>query len=318
MHRVILIIMLTTLVGMISYSWSSKEPETSPPLVQHGGVSDFTEDRPLTASHIADNRTNTSYPTDKPESFDHVVFAEQLLDLKGKALFSELNQFWGLCQQASSCKAQLILLQGELPSEWFELLSHYPTLSAEWKSVESTMPLESIETLEERVRVFEQSAQQVWGELAHQLFSDQFAHLNFTLSASLIKEVEATEFVSHYQNLLVEWEGQAEVLNADTAAKKYELAISLLPSSLSPTERVSIKRELQETYLDESQASNIVAREQQVAQQQQTVATYHEQFAQLKSSLDVLRSTSHRDWSTQEWDNYYQQQVSSFRENFFK
>ena len=116
----------------------------------------------------------------------------------------------------------------------------------------------------------------------------------------------------------MEWDGQAEVLNADTAVKKYELAISLLPSSLSPTELVSIKKELQDTYLDESQANNIVAREQQVAQQQQTVATYHEQLAQLKSSLVVLRSTSHRDWSTQEWDNYYQQQVSSFRENFFK
>ncbi|WP_434567192.1 chromosome partitioning protein ParA [Vibrio chagasii] len=310
--------MLTTLVGMISYSWSSKEPETSRPFVEHGGVSDFTEDRPLTISHIDDNRTSISYPTDEAESFDHVVFAELLLDLEGKALFNELDQFWGLCQKTSNCREQLALLQDELPSEWFELLSHYPTLSAEWKSVESTMPLESIETLEERVRVFEQSARQVWGELAHQLFSDQFAHLNFTLNASLIKEVEATEFVSHYQNLLMEWEGQAEVLNADTAAKKYELAISLLPSSLSPTELVSIKRELQETYLDESQANNIVAREQQVAQQQQTVATYHEQFAQLKSSLDVLRSTSHRDWSTQEWDNYYQQQVSSFRESFFK
>ena len=318
MQRVILIIMLTILVGMVGYSWSSKEPKTTYSSVEYEHVSAPIEARPVTISHIDDNRTNTSYPTDEPESFDHVVFAEQLLDLKGKTLFSGLNQFWGLCQQASSCKAQLSLLQDELPSEWFELLSHYPTRSAEWKSVESTMPLESIETLEERVRVFEQSAQQVWGELAHQLFSDQFAHLNFTLSASLIKEVEATEFVFHYQNLLMEWESQAEVLNAETAVKKYELAISLLPSSLSPTELVSIKRELQETYLDESQANNIVAREQQVAQQQQTVATYHEQFAQLKSSLGVLRSTSHGDWSTQEWDNYYQQQVSSFRENFFK
>ena len=318
MHRVILIIMLTTLVGMISYSWSSKETETSPPMVEHGSVSDSTEDRPLTTHHIADNRTNTSYPTDEPESVDHIVFAEQLLGLEGKALLNTLDQFWLQCQQASNCREQLTLLQDELPSEWFELLSHYPTLSAEWKSVESTMPLESIETLKERVRVFERSAQQVWGELTHQIFSDQFAHLNFTLSASLIIEVEATEFVLSYQNLLMEWEGQAEVLNADTAAKKYELAISLLPSSLSPTELVSIKRELQETYLDESQASNIVAREQQVAQQQQKVATYHEQFAQFKSSLDVLRSTSHRDWSSQEWNSYYQQQISGFRESFFK
>ena len=318
MQRVILIIMLTILVGMVGYSWSSKEPKTTYSSVEYEHVSAPIEARPVTISHIDDNRTNTSYPTDEEEPFDHVAFAEQLLNLEGKTLFSTLNQFWALCQQASNCKAQLSLLQDELPSEWFELLSHYPTLSAEWKSVESTMPLESIETLEEKVSVFKQSALQVWGELAHQLFSDQFAHLNFTLSASLIKEVEATEFVSHYRNLIMEWDGQAEVLNADTAVKKYELAISLLPSSFSPNELASIKTELQEIYLDDSQANNIVAREHQVAQQQQTVATYHEQLAQLKSSLVVLRSTSHRDWSTQEWDNYYQQQVSSFRENFFK
>ena len=318
MLRVILIIMLTILVGMVGYSWSSKEPKTTYSSVEYEHVSAPIEARPVTISHIDDNRTSISYPTDEAESFDHVVFAELLLDLEGKALFNELDQFWGLCQQTSNCREQLALLQDELTSEWFELLSHYPTLSAEWKSVESTMPLESIETLEEKVSVFKQSALQVWGELAHQLFSGQFAHLNFTLSASLIKEVEATEFVSHYRNLIMEWDGQAEVLNADTAVKKYELAISLLPSSFSPNELASIKTELQEIYLDDSQANNIVAREHQVAQQQQTVATYHEQLAQLKSSLVVLRSTSHRDWSSQEWDSYYQQEISGFRENFFK
>ena len=318
MQRAILIIMLTILVSMVGYSWSPKEPKTSYSSAEYEHVSAPIEERPVTISHIDDNRTNTSYSTDEAEPFDHVAFAEQLLDLEGKTLFSTLNQFWALCQKASNCREQLTLLQDELSSEWFELLRHYPTLSVEWKSVESTMPLESIETLEEKVSVFKQSALQVWGELAPQLFSDQLAHLNFTLSASLIKEVEATEFVSHYRNLLMEWDGQAEVLNADTAAKKYELAISLLPSSLSPTELASIKTELQEIYLDEAQANNIMARDQQVAQQQQTVATYHEQLAQLKSSLYVLRSTSHRDWSSQEWNSYYQQQIYSFRESFFK
>ncbi len=104
MQRVILIIMLTILVGMVGYSWSSKESETSLPLVEHGGVSDFTEDRPLTASHITDNRTNASYPTDEPEYFDHVVFSEQLLDLKGKTLFSELDQFWGCANKLADAR----------------------------------------------------------------------------------------------------------------------------------------------------------------------------------------------------------------------
>ncbi|CAH6927251.1 Chromosome partitioning protein ParA [Vibrio chagasii] len=318
MQRVILIIMLTALVGMISYSWSSKTPVTSTALVEQEAVAQQSDDYPLIENHETERQQDALRQPDLPVTIDGKAYAEQLVSLEGKSLFSEFDQFWAQCEQANNCKVQLSQLESELPKEWFELLSSYPALYSEWKTMESTIPLDSVDDLEARVALFKQSAQQIWGELAHQLFSDQFAHLDLTLSAKAVNSIEANEFTLHYQKLLSQWQSKAEALNVETKAQQYELAMSLLPSSFSPTELASIKAELQEIYLDESQASNIVAREQQVAKQQQTVATYHEQFAQLKSSLDVLRSTSHRDWSTQEWDTYYQQQVSGFRETFFK
>ena len=123
--------------------------------------------------------------------------------------------------------------------------------------------------------------------------------------------------MANYQDLLSEWQNNTDTLNAETQLQKYELAVSLIPSSYSPADLVSVKADLQEAYLDETQASNIAAREQQVAQQQQTVMSYHEQLDQLKATLGSQRSSSYATWSQQDWDSYYQQQVTDFREQFF-
>ncbi|CAK1715107.1 Chromosome partitioning protein ParA [Vibrio crassostreae] len=322
MHRVILILMLVAVTSIVGYSWSSKSIETSQSSAQH------TE-----AKQHASNTAEEDSPTSKTASFsgnrvsqgkrvqaDNLhgkAYAENLTELEGKKLLDELDEFWTLCQQVGNCTEQLAQLKSELPSIWFELLSNYPQLAVDWQLTQSTIPLESIETLEERVALFKQSAQQVWGELAHQLFADQFAHLGFTLDANTLKENEASQFLANYQGLLSAWQNNTDTLNAETQLQKYELAVSLIPSSYSPAEIVSVKADLQETYLDEMQASNITAREQQVAQQQQTVMTYHEQLDQLKAILGSQRSSSYATWTQQDWDSYYQQQVTDFREQFF-
>ncbi|MFL9777886.1 chromosome partitioning protein ParA [Vibrio cyclitrophicus] len=314
--------MLVLTASIIGYSWSSKTNETPLSSAQH------TEAKPrVPTTTVDDNSTPTAIASSEntasqnkqaeAESSGGETHVENLSELEGKALFDELDEFWTLCQQVGNCTEQLAQLKSELPIEWFELLSDYPKLSADWQVRESTIPLESIETLEERVALFKQSAQQVWGELAHQLFADQFAHLDFTLDANTLKENEASQFLANYQDLLSEWQNNTGTLNAETALQKYELAVSLIPSSYSPAEIVSLKADLQETYLDEMQASNITAREHQVAKQQQTVMTYHEQLDQLKATLDSQRSSSYATWTQQDWDSYYQQQVSDFREQFF-
>ncbi|MGB1974178.1 MAG: chromosome partitioning protein ParA, partial [Vibrio toranzoniae] len=119
------------------------------------------------------------------------------------------------------------------------------------------------------------------------------------------------------QDLIAEWESKTGTLNAETQSQKYELAVSLLPNNYRSTELATIKAELQETYLDAEQANNIAAREQQVAQQHQAVRAYHEQLDQLKATLDSQRSSNYATWTQQEWDSYYQQQVTDFREQFF-
>ena len=314
--------MLVLTTGIIGYSWSSKTTETTLASAQH------VEAKPRVSKTTADdNSTPTATaslensPLESKQahagSMDGEAYAENLTELEGKALFDELDGFWALCQQRDDCTEQLARLKSELPNMWFELLSDYPLLAVDWQLTQSTIPLESIETLEERVALFKQSARQVWGELAHQLFADQFAHLDFTLDANTLEENEASQFLANYQDLLSEWQNNTGTLNAETQLQKYELAVSLIPSSYSPAEIASVKADLQETYLDETQTSNITAREQQVAQQQQTVMSYHDQLDQLKATLDSQRSSSYATWTQQDWDSYYQQQVTSFREKFF-
>ncbi|MFI3274264.1 chromosome partitioning protein ParA [Vibrio sp.] len=315
--------MLVAMTSIVGYSWSSRSIEAPHSSVQHTEakqrVSKTTDDYSPTTNTagFSDNRVSQGKQA-QTENLNGKAYAENLIYLEGKALLDELNEFWTLCQQADNCTEQLAQLKPELSMEWFELLSDYPNLAADWQVRESTMPLESVDSLEARVELFKQSAQEVWGELAHQLFADQFAHLDFTLSTDTLAEVEATEFVSHYQTLLSEWETKTGTLNAETPAQQYELAVSLLPNSYNSAELATIKAELQDTYLDAAQADNIAAREQQVAQQQQTVTTYHDQLDQLKSSLNSQRSANHANWDTQQWNDYYQQQITEFREQFFE
>ncbi|MDL5028095.1 chromosome partitioning protein ParA [Vibrio sp. TMPB1044] len=314
--------MLVLTTGIIGYSWSSKSTETPLSSAQHTEakqrVSTTTaDDNSMPTATASSENAASQNKHAEAESSGGETHVENLSELEGKALFDELDGFWALCKQRDDCIEQLARLKSELPSIWFELLSDYPQLFVDWQLTQSTIPLESIETLEERVALFKQSARQVWGELAHQLFADQFAHLDFTLDANTLEENEASQFLANYQDLLSEWQNNTATLNAETQLQKYELAVSLIPSSYSPAEIASVKADLQETYLDETQTSNITAREQQVAQQQQTVMSYHEQLDQLKATLDSQRSSSYATWTQQDWDNYYQQQVSDFREQFF-
>ncbi|PMN25614.1 chromosome partitioning protein ParA [Vibrio splendidus] len=315
--------MLVAVTSIVGYSWSSKTNETPLSSAQHTEakprVSATTDDDNSTPTATASSENSASHSNQaQAGALDGKILAENLSEFEGKALFDELDGFWKLCQQRDDCTEQLARLKSELPSIWFELLSDYPQLSVDWQLAQSTIPLESIETLEDRVALFKQSAQQVWGELAHQLFADQFAHLDFTLDANTLEENEANQFLANYQDLLSEWQNNTGTLNAETQLQKYELAVSLIPSSYSAVEIASVKADLQDAYLDEAQASNIAAREQQVAQQQQTVMSYHEQLDQLKATLGSQRSSSYATWTQQDWDSYYQQQVTDFREQFFR
>mgnify|MGYP000120825371 CR=1 FL=1 len=198
--------MLVAVTSIIGYSWSSKSIEAPYSSVQHTEVeqhvSKATDDYSPTSNSTGLSDNSVSQGKEVQTENEHgKAYAEDLIELEGKVLLDELDEFWTLCQQVGNCTEQLAQLKSELPIEWFELLSDYPKLSADWQIRESTIPLESVDSLEARVELFKQSAEQVWGELAHQIFADQFTHLDFTLSASTLKEVEATDFVLHYQKL---------------------------------------------------------------------------------------------------------------------
>ena len=217
--------MLVAVTSIVGYSWSSKSIDTPLSSVQHTEVkrhvSKTADDNGPTSNpaSFSDNRVSQGKQV-QSENLHGKVYAEDLIELEGKSLLNELDKFWTLCQQVGNCTEQLAQLKSKLPIEWFELLSDYPKLTTDWQLRESTIPLESVDSLEARVELFKQSAQEVWGELAHQLFADQFAHLDFTLKANTLEEVEPTEFVLHYQDLISEWESKTGTLNADTPAQK--------------------------------------------------------------------------------------------------
>ena len=156
MHRVILILMLVLTTGIIGYSWPSKSTETPLSSAQHTEakprVSTTTDDDNFTPTATASSENSASHSNQaQAGALDGKILAENLSEFEGKALFDELNGFWKLCQQRDDCAEQLARLKSELPGIWFELLSDYPQLSVDWQLTQSTIPLESIETLEERV-----------------------------------------------------------------------------------------------------------------------------------------------------------------------
>ena len=335
MHRVILIIMLVLVTSMIGYTWSSKLTNTpATEFTQTESANDRALDTPLSSDNtgIGNTEPGNTKPTEvsannkqKHKSklekdtgtAETLVSLEDFVSLQGQALMNELDSFWIQCIRDNNCKQQLAQLKEQIPVEWFQLLSHYPQTSQEWQVMESSIALESLDSLEQRVGLFKQAAEQVWGELAHQLFSDQVTHLDFTLSTNQFTEVDADDFVEHYQSLISNWQSDATTLNTETPAQQYELAVSLIPDSYTPSQINTIKTELQHTYLDDEQTSSIQAREQQVEQQTQTVLDYHQEFDAFKATLDSQRSGSHSNWDSQAWGDYYQKEVSEFRESFF-
>ncbi|MCW0470912.1 hypothetical protein OH492_27070 [Vibrio chagasii] len=85
--------------------------------------------------------------------------------------------------------------------------------------------------------------------------------------------IEANEFTLHYQKLPSQWQSKAEALNVETKAQQYELAMSLLPSSFSPTELASIKAEsVRDIFWMNHKQATLWLVNKQVAKQQQTVS----------------------------------------------
>ncbi|OPH55748.1 chromosome partitioning protein ParA [Vibrio campbellii] len=245
------------------------------------------------------------------------AMSKRLTELKGRAFKAEIEVFWHTCMSDHNCESQLAELEAHLSAERFALLANYHQLNSLWQQSLGNLLFDEQQPLASRIALLKSEAKKIWGELAEVIFADEFALYDFSLQAEQLASIPAQDYVQAYEDLLQTWQGSEAALGLESHQAKYERAVTLIPDGVTESEREALIQTLQQSYLSEQESEEIVAREQQVAEQKQQVRDYQSEFQQLESRLASQRATSHASWSDSEWQRYYQQAVAEFRRAFF-
>jgi hypothetical protein len=204
-----------------------------------------------------------------------------------------------------------------LSAERFALLANYHQLNSLWQQSLGNLLFDEQQPLASRIALLKSEAKKIWGELAEVIFADEFALYDFSLQAEQLASTPAQGYVQAYEDLLQTWQGSEAALGLESHQAKYERAVALIPDGVTESEHEALIQALQQNYLSEQESEEIVAREQQIAEQKQQVLDYQSEFQQLESRLASQRATSHASWSDSEWQRFYQQAVAEFRRAFF-
>ncbi|WP_394155688.1 chromosome partitioning protein ParA [Vibrio campbellii] len=243
--------------------------------------------------------------------------AKRLSELKGRAFKAEIEVFWHTCMSDHNCESQLAELEAHLSAERFALLANYHQLNSLWQQSLGNLLFDEQQPLASRIALLKSEAKKIWGELAEVIFADEFALYDFSLQAEQLASTPAQDYVQAYKDLLQTWQGSEAALGLESHQAKYERAVALIPDGVTESEREALIQAFQQSYLSEQESEEIIAREQQVAEQKQQVRDYQSELQQLESRLASQRATSHASWSDSEWQRYYQQAVADFRRAFF-
>lgn len=245
------------------------------------------------------------------------AMAKRLSELKGRAFKAEIEMFWHTCMSDHNCESHLAELEAHLSAERFALLANYHQLNSLWQQSLGNLLFDEQQPLASRIALLKSEAKKIWGELAEVIFADEFALYDFSVQAEQLASTPAQGYVQAYEDLLQTWQGSEAALGLESQQAKYERAVALIPDGVTESEREALIQALQQNYLSEKESEEIVAREQQIAEQKQQVRDYQSEFQQLESRLASQRATSHASWSDSEWQRYYQQAVADFRRAFF-
>lgn len=316
MKKIALIIMSAIMAGMIFLTFNhdvqKEELASSPsPKTKNQSVSSTS---PQTSSIVPD--TDTSPQTAKLPSTVQIT-TERLTQLKGRKLVAELETFWHECMLNRDCEEQLALLEPYLSSARFQLLASYHQLNSQWQESVGNLLFDEQQPLASRIAQLKAEARGIWGELADVIFADEFALYDFNLEAQQLNTQSPESFLQAFEQLIIDWQENAEAIGLTNDQAKYERAVALIPNSMSFPDRQTIIAELEKTYLTKDESEEIHAREQQIAEQKDQVRDYQQALQQLESRLRKERATSHSNLSEPEWQSYYQQEVADFRREFF-
>ncbi|MFH4554864.1 ATP-dependent dsDNA exonuclease [Vibrio diabolicus] len=316
MKKIALIIMSAIMAGMIFLTFNhdvqKEELASSPsPKTKNQSVSSTS---PQTSSIVPD--TDTSPQTAKLPSTVQIT-TERLTQLKGRKLVAELETFWHECMLNRDCEEQLALLEPYLSSARFQLLANYHQLNSQWQESVGNLLFDEQQPLASRIAQLKSEARGIWGKLADVIFADEFALYDFNLEAQQLNTQSPESFLQAFEQLIIDWQENAEAIGLTNDQAKYERAVALIPNSMSFPDRQTIIAELEKTYLTKDESEEIHAREQQIAEQKDQVRDYQQALQQLESRLRKERATSHSNLSEPEWQSYYQQEVADFRREFF-
>ncbi|MFH4560871.1 ATP-dependent dsDNA exonuclease [Vibrio diabolicus] len=316
MKKIALIIMSAIMAGMIFLTFNhdvqKEELASSPsPKTKNQSVSSTS---PQTSSIVPD--TDTSPQTAKLPSTVQIT-TERLTQLKGRKLVAELETFWHECMLNRDCEEQLALLEPYLSSARFQLLANYHQLNSQWQESVGNLLFDEQQPLASRIAQLKSEARGIWGKLADVIFADEFALYDFNLEAQQLNTQSPESFLQAFEQLIIDWQENAEAIGLTNDQAKYERAVALIPNSMSFPDRQTIIAELEKTYLTKDESEEIHAREQQIAEQKDQVRDYQQALQQLESRLRKERATSHASLSEPEWHSYYQQEIADFRREFF-
>ncbi|OQQ03229.1 chromosome partitioning protein ParA [Vibrio campbellii] len=245
------------------------------------------------------------------------AMSKRLSELKGRAFKAEIEVFWHTCMSDHNCESQLAELEAHLSAERFVLLANYHQLNSLWQQSLGNLLFDEQQPLASRIALLKSEAKKIWGELAEVIFADEFALYDFSLQAEQLASTPAQDYVQAYEDLLQTWQGSEAALGLESHQAKYERAVALIPDGVTESDREALIQAFQQSYLSEQESEEIIAREQQVAEQKQQVRDYQSELQQLELRLASQRATSHASWSDSEWQRYYQQAVADFRRAFF-
>ncbi|KGY09418.1 hypothetical protein [Vibrio sinaloensis] len=317
MKRILLISVPAILAGIVWVSVAGDENQEAPlPIAPSSNKAEVPSPNDVFASSVqsADEQPESK---GKHSTSPTNELAEVLNGAKGRALKGEIESFWHRCTTRNDCESQLTELETRLSKDRFALLANYHQLNNKWQQSVGNLLFDDQHPLASRIALLKSEARKIWGELAGVIFADEFALYDFSLQAEQLGAAPAQDYVQAFDDLVKNWQGSEEALGLASEQAKYERAVTLIPNHISQSEREALVQALAQQYLTQQQSDDIRARKQQIVDQQQQVRDYQYELEQLKSTLEAQRSSSHAHMSESQWQSYYQQQIASFRRDFF-
>ncbi|MCC4222405.1 chromosome partitioning protein ParA [Vibrio campbellii] len=317
MRPIALITVSAVVAGTIWFSANGGKSESLLPL--SSALEKVSEPQANDGASLAVNQSTGKVivPKGKETPSPIEAIAKRLSELKGRAFKEEIEMFWHTCMSDHNCESQLAELEAHLSAERFALLANYHQLNSLWQQSLGNLLFDEQQPLASRIALLKSEAKKIWGELAEVIFADEFALYDFSLQAEKLASTPAQDYVQAYEDLLQTWQGSEAALGLESHQAKYERAVALIPDGVTESEREALIQAFQQSYLSEQEGEEIIAREQQVAEQKQQVRDYQSELQQLELRLASQRATSHANWSDSEWQRYYQQEVADFRRAFF-